>query len=418
MKKGIWFFIGLAVIALLIQYWWVLLIVAGVAIIIFAVAKFNTSKNNDANTQEDSRTDMYNHPSSTVEDKSSHDESDQDWDVNTKDTESLTQVDDLHSSQFNQYRHARTTDEPTHLKIDTSQTTSIKKRKYIEPTVTKPIPKIHRLRRKLTDFVVFDIETTGLSRFDDAIIQISALKYRNDQFVDKFNSFINPHRHLEQKIIYLTGITDKDLVDAPEANDVITKFTTFAQGLPLVGHNIIKFDIPFMIAQGFYLPDIDALDTLPLSQSKLPSLNDHKLPTLKKYFGIVNRSHNALNDCETNAIVYLNLRDDKLDQVKPDYSSIPKSIAGIRFCITGEFIEESRDDLVEEIKQHGGRYTRAVSGLTNYLIKGTQTSSNLVDGVHSNSELKVIENAKKGKITKVIGLSEFHALINTENIEV
>ncbi|EIW14328.1 DNA polymerase III, epsilon subunit related, exonuclease [Lactiplantibacillus pentosus KCA1] len=136
---------------------------------------------------------------------------------------------------------------------------------------------------------------------------------------------------------------------------------------------------------------------------------------MKKYFGVVNRSHNALNDCRTTAIVYQRLRDDKLDEVEADYSKIPKSLAGIRFCIIGKFDEESRDDLIDEIKEHGGRYTKSVSGLTNYLLKGTQTSQHLIDGIHSNSELKMLENVKNGKEAKIIGLSEFHTLIATGN---
>ncbi|MBE1727431.1 hypothetical protein HFM82_14515 [Lactobacillus plantarum] len=417
MKKVVGFFAALIVIGMLIQYWWVLLLLVGIVLLIIGIIRLHRSKSEKANQPSVLHLDELDNHTKANQDETSQNDLNQnhhdtidDNDHSNIDIDSRISDSDLHSND-------EVIDTPTDHDTISNSASSIFSTDYSAPVATRPAPTIHKLRRKLTDFVVFDIETTGLNRFEDEIIQISALKYQDDKLVDQFNSFVNPHRNLEQNIMYLTGITDADLESAPEPEDVIAEFTAFMNNLPLIGHNIIKFDLPFMIAKGFYLPDIDALDTVPLAQSKLPELKNHKLPTLKNHFGIVNRSHNALNDCTTNAIVYQRLRYNQLGEVKPDYSSIPKSIAGLRFCITGEFIEESRDDIIEEIKQHGGRYTRTVSGLTNYLLKGTQTASNLVDGVHSNSELKVMENAQRGKVTQVIGLSEFHTLINTENIE-
>lgn len=94
--------------------------------------------------------------------------------------------------------------------------------------------------------MVFDIETTGLSRIQNDIIQISAIKVKDDKIIDKFNSFINPGYSLDKKIMYLTGITDEDLKDEPKVDFVISEFKKFVDNLPLVGHNIIRFDIPFI----------------------------------------------------------------------------------------------------------------------------------------------------------------------------
>lgn len=413
MKKVIGFFIAIIAIAILIQYWWVLLLVAGVSLTIFAIIRIKKDKQIKSNNQAVSHIDKHGQQPPVSKEALLHNESDQTPNLDVENTVSKdTEPQYNHSDKLND---RRTSDGSINSNIYTNTATT-SENKYTDLTVAKPAPHIHKLRRKLTDFVVFDIETTGFNRFEDTIIQISALKYKNDQLIDDFNCYINPHRDLEQKISFLTGITDEKLKNAPDLSYVIDKFTEFITGFPLVGHYIMGFDLPFLLEKGLYLPDIDALDTLPLSQRKLPDLKNHKLPTLKKYFGVVNRSHNALNDCKTNAIVYQNLRDDKLDKIEPDYSSIPKSVDGIRFCITGEFIEESRGDLIDEIQQHGGRYTKSVSGLTDYLLKGTQTAKNLVDGIHSSSELKILENAKKGKETKVIGLSEFHNLIATGTI--
>lgn len=288
---------------------------------------------------------------------------------------------------------------PKSNNTETENTVSIPVRERVVPTV-------HKLRRKLTDFVVFDIETTGLNRYENELTQVSAVKYRNDKLVEKFNTYVNPHQMLDKNITFLTGITNEMVTNAPETETVIQQFTDFIEDLPLVGHNIYRFDIPFLIAKGFSVQDIYALDTYPLSNNKLPKLKNHKLPTLKEYYGIVNGSHNSLNDCETNAIVYQNLRDDRLDQVEPDYSKFEKTLVGLRFSITGQFIEKGRDEIAEEIIEHGGKYTKTVTKLTNYLIDGTQIATNLVDGKHSSSELK----AMTSDVTKIISLDDFEKM--------
>lgn len=180
------------------------------------------------------------------------------------------------------------------------------------PTVKSKSPyTIHRLRRKLYDYVVLDIETTGLDKKDNDIIQISALKFLKDKCVKKFNTYVKPDRDfpLPEKIKEITGITDEDVSNAPDLKDVMPAFKEFIDGFPLVGHNIISFDIPFLFNHGLEITDYKVLDTLNLSRNKLPMIKNHKLPTLKKYYGIDNQSHNSLSDCETNAIVYQKLRE-------------------------------------------------------------------------------------------------------------
>ncbi|MBU7529491.1 exonuclease domain-containing protein [Lactiplantibacillus pentosus] len=410
MKKVTVFLVIIFAIAISIQYWWALSLVAGISLTIFGIIRAKKDKQRKSR-QSIYQVDKHGQQPSIGKDISLHGGSDESQDIDDEDTELKNA--EPHHSHRDKLNNSVTSDKSVNSNLN--KPTSIEEEKSTMRASTRQAPNIHKLRRKLTNFVVVDIETTGFNRFEETIIQISALKFKKDQLNDDFNCYINPHRKLQQKISSLTGLTDEKLKNAPDLNYALDKFTHFVADFPLVGHNIMGFDLPFLIEKGFYLPDIEALDTLPLSRRKLPELKDKKLPTLKKYFGVVNRSHNALNDCRTTAIVYQRLRDDKLDEVEPDYSKIPKSIAGIRFCITGKFDEESRDDLIDEIKQHGGRYTKSVSGLTNYLLKGTQTSQNLIDGVHSNSELKMLENVKNGKEAKIIGLSEFHTLIATGN---
>ncbi|WP_125572485.1 exonuclease domain-containing protein [Lacticaseibacillus songhuajiangensis] len=209
---------------------------------------------------------------------------------------------------------------------------------------------------------------------------------------------------------YLTGIDDETVKGSPSIAEVISNFTNFAEGLPFVGHNIIRFDIPFLIANGFYQKDIEALDTWNLAvKSDFPEeLPNLKLATLKLYFGLRNASHNALEDCKTNMIVYKHLRDGDLQRV--ELPPLPQTLKGLRFGITGEFRGTARPQLKEYIESHGGRVTGTVSRMTDYLLQGKQLSDCLSDGVHSATELKAFELQKNGEKIKIIGLDELHDL--------
>jgi DNA polymerase-3 subunit epsilon len=274
----------------------------------------------------------------------------------------------------------------------------------------RPAPVIHKLRRKLHDYVVFDIETTGLDRSSDEIIQISGVKVRGDEVVDTFNSYVQPSVSIPENITYLTGIDDDTVNGAPSVTDVMNTFGAFTEGLPLVGHNIIRFDIPFIIANGFYQTDIEALDTWRLATKctfpeELPNL---KLATLKLYFGLRTASHNALEDCKTNMLVYTHLRDGKLDRV--ELPPLPQTLLGLRFGITGEFRGTPRSQIKEYISSRGGRVTTSISRRTDYLLLGKQISDRLIDGVHSTTELKAAELQNDGEKIQIIGLNDLHQL--------
>lgn len=268
--------------------------------------------------------------------------------------------------------------------------------------------------RNLFDFVVFDIETTGLSKQSDEIIQISAIKVHQDKIVDEFNHYVKPTEEIPEKIVYLTGITNSDVQNAPSISKVMPLFSEFVGQLPLLGHNIVKFDLPFIINNGFYRDKIEALDTLMLARkTKFPDpIKDNKLPTLKKYFGIVAPSHNAIKDCETNMIVYQRLRDKSLNTVHAPVTDQTHELDKLRFAITGEFIGMNRDELAELITAHGGRVTKSVSKATDFLLDGTQISKRLTDGMHSVKEITAKEIEQSGGKIRFINLDDLNSMIN------
>ncbi|MFR0570449.1 exonuclease domain-containing protein [Ligilactobacillus salivarius] len=180
--------------------------------------------------------------------------------------------------------------------------TKTKKKSTRTKTNSSETIKISRLRKLRDNYVVVDIETTGLSPGEDKIIQLSAIKYIDNKEIAVFNEYINPHTKLSDFIINLTGIT-QDVVDhGKELNDIKDDFISFYGDLPLVGHYINGFDIKFLIANNLVIKNVATIDTLPLAR-KL-DLENAKLPTVKKFLGINNNSHDSLDDCYTTNALY------------------------------------------------------------------------------------------------------------------
>ena len=159
------------------------------------------------------------------------------------------------------------------------------------------------------DYVVFDLETTGISRVYDEVVEISAVKVRGGKVVDEFSTLVNPGRHIPAGASQVNGITDQMVAHAPRFVKVLQEFLDFTEGYPLVGHNIASFDMKFICrdAEKYYgsVPVNDYIDTLPLARKHLPNLSHHKLTDLASYYGLTtDGAHRALNDCRMNQQVY------------------------------------------------------------------------------------------------------------------
>lgn len=159
-----------------------------------------------------------------------------------------------------------------------------------------------------TQFVVVDIETTGLNPDKNSIIEIGAIKV-DVRLSDHptFSTLINPGKKISNKIISITGITNEMLSEASDISKEMPDFLSFIEELPLVLHNA-PFDMAFLeIAAGKNGRKIRNLiiDTLPLSRKVFPNLPNHKLTTLIQHLGIkVERSHRALDDCFATLWIY------------------------------------------------------------------------------------------------------------------
>ncbi len=148
------------------------------------------------------------------------------------------------------------------------------------------------------EIVCFDIETTGLNKNREVIIEIGAVVLKNGEIVDRFNTFAAPGRILSQEIILLTGITDEMLVGAPSQEEALRAFLSFAGDRPLAAHNA-DFDMGFIASgcQKYGLPFHNpSVDSLILAQNLLPDLGKYKLDVVAEHLHLPAFQHHRASD--------------------------------------------------------------------------------------------------------------------------
>lgn len=148
------------------------------------------------------------------------------------------------------------------------------------------------------EFVVFDLETTGLKADREEITEIGAVICKNGEILGKFQTFVNPGKHIPYNITQITGISDADVEDAPSIREALEDFLAFVGDRPLVAHNA-SFDMDFLAVgcekSGLKLNKV-ALDTLVIAQGLLPDMKKYKLNILADYFGLPDFNHHRASD--------------------------------------------------------------------------------------------------------------------------
>ncbi len=148
------------------------------------------------------------------------------------------------------------------------------------------------------EYVAFDLETTGLSSKEDRIIEIGAVRMKDGKELDRFQTFVDPQRKLDKKIVELTGISDDMLVGAPKIEEALPQFLEFVGDRVLVAHNS-DFDTGFIRAacERLGLPyTYTAADTLILSQNLLPQLSKFKLDVVAASLSLPEFNHHRAAD--------------------------------------------------------------------------------------------------------------------------
>ena len=161
----------------------------------------------------------------------------------------------------------------------------------------------------LTDeAIVFDLETTGLSAAADRITEIGAVRFKNGEILDEFNTLVNPGRPIPPRVVEVTGITDDMVRSAPSEAEAIDRFLAFCGDCRLlVAHNA-PFDTGFLRAamQRCEKPyEFTAVDTVPLSRALYPDLPNHKLNTVASHLHVEPfQHHRACDDARALGMIY------------------------------------------------------------------------------------------------------------------
>ena len=190
----------------------------------------------------------------------------------------------------------------------------------------------HERDLKKATFVVFDIETTGLSIEADSIIEIAAVKVEPTGITQTYQSFVNPNRPIGKISTDITGITDDMVKDAPQIKTVLEAFLAFAEGSILVAHNA-TFDMGHLYQnlreQGLYKDDFLVIDTLQMARAFYSGqLKRYNLNALAKFFKVrLDQHHRALDDAKATAEIFMYMLADLYKQDITEYHKINQAIS-------------------------------------------------------------------------------------------
>ena len=157
-------------------------------------------------------------------------------------------------------------------------------------------------------WVALDVETTGLDPEGDDIIEVGAVKFQGQRTLETFQSFVNPHRRLNDFVKRFTGIAQSDVDAAPPFSVVAGQLVPFVGSAPIVGHHL-GFDLGFLASKGVRLSN-PRTDTWDLAFVLLPELREYALARVAASLGIAHpRPHRAVPDAQTTGQLFRKLVD-------------------------------------------------------------------------------------------------------------
>lgn len=180
------------------------------------------------------------------------------------------------------------------------------------------------------EFIVFDIETTGLSVQNCKITEIGAVRIANGKICETFGTFVNPEEPISEEITKLTGITDEMVANAPSQRDAVIKFLDFVGDRMLIAHNA-NFDMGFIrkvCTDNDIRFDNAYLDTVALSRYLNPELKNHKLDTLAKYFNLKEFNHHrAYDDASILAEIFICMIDKMMSMDIKNFDDLARDMS-------------------------------------------------------------------------------------------
>lgn len=181
----------------------------------------------------------------------------------------------------------------------------------------------------INEYVVLDLEMTGLSAKTDQIIEIGAIKIKDNVVVETMECLVNPKCKIPTRVVELTGITDAMVQSGRNKDEAIRELLDFIEGQILVGQNV-SFDYSFLKqwAVNHKRPfEAKACDTLKIARVLLPPEQPKKLENLCQYFGIERaREHRALDDAKETWQIFEKLKELGVTLENPDTYFEPRPL--------------------------------------------------------------------------------------------
>lgn len=289
------------------------------------------------------------------------------------------------------------------------------------------------------DYIVFDIETTGLDTQNDEIIEIGAVAVQSSKIVDTFSTLIKPKSNISSKISQITGITNEMLEGQPTIDDVMPKFLKFIGNNLIIGHNIDGFDLPFCnrIANDLNLPSINNItkDTLIIARENL-NLNSNTLSNVAYALGVkVDITHRAVDDC----IITMGCYEAMKGKTAKDFQKNQKStysnpyskfnvkkakeftttntifdethpLYGKTCVFTGDMENLDREQSMQRIVDIGGLCADSITKKSNILVIGGLSPTNKKSGKVKKAE----EYNEKGLSIEILTENNFAKILNVE----
>ena len=279
------------------------------------------------------------------------------------------------------------------------------------------------------DYVLIDLETTGLSWQWDEIIEMAALKVRDNQVVDTYQQLIKPSEEIPDFITEINHITNEMVANAPTIEETLNNFLDFVGNDLIVGHNIASFDINFIyraafVSYGKWFSN-NFVDTLRLSKNIFKGESHNDIATLIKRFNLnIEQEHRALSDCEINKQIYdllvKKVKDEKIELGKrvhsrPNYKELTTTVEhidtdnpffGKTVVFTGKLERYERKQAAQIIINCGGVFKDSITKDVNFLVVGDTDYR-----AKTNKMIKAFENKAKGYDIEVIPESLFYELL-------
>lgn len=300
-----------------------------------------------------------------------------------------------------------------------------------------------------SEYVVLDIETTGLYPGYDSIIEIAALKISNDEVIGKFSSLVNEGNvYIDEFTTKLTGIT-QDMVDsAPDIGPILTELCEFVGDSIIIGQNI-SFDINFLydyiLRNSNHYFKNEHVNIARIYRKLYPDESSYRLENIALRYNInYENAHRAEEDCLITYEAFKYLHKEVLDQYKEEReferlfkknknSSSKLKASDIRVermerdednplfqktCVfTGALQRMQRKEAMKIVMSIGGYVADNVTKKTNYLILGDLSYCKSVRDGNSRKYIKAKEYKLKGYDIEVMPESLFYEMIEYKNEE-